>query len=598
MNHKHFKNYSVSVPVIFLLIFISFLLTTCNKKSGTKSGTENVQAVTQISLNEEERADIKRLIAESRPGEPTPLDFRKEYHYRFYKSQLRQAGLTRELFPRMFKVLEQARQLHLKSGPPEVYRLKVPSLKQALSQRKSSINSRDYPVGPIQQITALGSEDGRIFRSSALSSYPNQPYFSQLILRLYSMNIDPIGESQVKQEYNAGEDLEVEAEGTLPEGEQEALSIASYSYQDPNGNSYFGYIHAATIPVPTEINNEDPQIKVEGNTDIVVCLGRQRGNCDYDPEGGSGSNVILPIKGSITYGDNIDPFLPDHSNVSCLITMTRPDPGEGGGCTIKSMDDFFNDPNTTVVGSKLTWNLDPAHFEKASGCLDPNSKAIYTFTVMVQVGGFPVYVSITNAPDAPPTNPNYLKIPDMLVVFSCLPDGTMVLMSDGTEKAIEKIAPLEKVVSGGLNRNMVVHSSMRGTEEIPLVRIKSDKGHSLLLTDGHPVVTPGGVVLARHLEPGDVVVSRKGNVKITSVSDERYGGYVWNLVLDPDKKNEERTEDNSTFYANGILVGDARMQFTWGRHFKHKPGDVLEKLPEEWHQDFYNYLEFKKQKKQ
>jgi hypothetical protein len=592
MSHNTFKNHRV--PGIVLIIVLSLLLTACNEKSEK----ENIRDVTQTGLSSGEKADIQRLIAESRPGEPTPLDFSKEHHYRFYRGRLRQAGITRELFPRMFKVLEQARQQHLKSGPPDVYCPKVPSLKQTQNKTADTSAGTDYPVGPIQQITALGSDNGRDYQTSALSSVPNQPYESTLTLGLYTAAGDPIGPPQFVKQYAAGEDLEAETNGTLPEGQQEAVSIATYFWQDQSGTPYHGYIQAATSTAPTQIINEDPVIKVQGNTEIVVCLGRSGGNCDYNPEGGSGTNVLLPIKGSITYGDNIDPVEPDHSNVFSLITMARPDPGEGGGCTIKSTDDFFADPNTVIVENTLTWNLDPAHFEPAQGCLDPNAKAVYTFTVMVSIKGLPVYVSITNAPDTPPASPYFLEIPDMLIVFSCLPDGTRVLMADGTEKPIEKISPLEKVVSDSSNRTMTVHSSLRGKEEIPLVRIKSDKGHSLLLTDGHPVVTPGGVVLARHLEPGDVVLSRKGKVKITSVSGERFDGHVWNLVLDPNTKDEKRTEDNSTFYANGILVGDARMQFTWGRHFKHQPQDVMKRLPKEWHQDFLNYRKIEKQKKQ
>jgi hypothetical protein len=592
MNYNPFKN--GGVPAIVLIIVLSLLLTACNEKPAK----ENIEAVTQTDLSSEDKADIQRLIAESRPGEPTPLDFSKEHHYRFYRGRLQRAGITKESFPRMFKVLEQTRQQHLKSGPPEVYCPKVPSLKQTQNKTADTSTGTDYSVGPIQQITTLGSDNDRDYQTSALSSVPNQPYESTLTLGLYTTAGDPIGPSQFVKQYAAGEDLQVETNGTLPEGQQEAVSIAAYFWQDQSGTPYHGYIHASSTSAPTRIINDDPVIKVPGNTDIVVCLGRRLGNCDYDPEGGTGTNVLLPIKGSITYGDNIDPVQPGHSNVFSLITMARPDPGEGGGCTIKSTDDFFADPKTTIVENTLTWDLDPAHFEPAQGCLTPNAKAIYTFTVMVSIEGLPVYVSITNAPDTPPVSPYFLKIPDMLIAWSCLPDGTRVLMADGTEKAIEKIAPLEKVVSDSSNRTMTVHSTLKGKEEIPLVRIKSDKGHSLLLTEGHPVVTPGGVVLAKHLEPGDVVLSPKGEVKITSVSDEQFDGHVWNLVLDPDTKDGKRTEDNSTFYADGILVGDARMQFTWGRHFKHQSQDVMKRLPEEWHQDFLNYRKIKKQKKQ
>lgn len=549
-------------PINIGSLFLGLLLTVC----------QAVNAATV--LNEKETSDLRRMIEAAPAGQPTELDFSDPVSYRFYKKQLELAGVTAKKFPEQFRVLEQSRKKHAASGAPGIKR---PLL---------AASGEGDVITPIQTITSFGTANGTNFAVSALSSVPNQPYVSQLTVGLYNANMQPIGTPQYAQQYHAGEDLDIDATGTTTAGSV-VIAVATYFWQDQNGGVHHGYVRAATSTAPTNITNNAP-MPGTGQSVIKLCLGRSGTDCTYIPSGGSGSNVLMPVKGSITFPVNIDtsPSTPNFS----LITMSRPDAGEGGGCTIATTSNFFDPKYTRISGPMITWDLAPAQFQPANGCLTPNSKAIYTFTVGLSLQNVPVYVSVTNDPNTPPQDPYFKVIPDLYVFFSCLAQGTEVTMADGSAKKIETIRPGNRVLTGVDGKVMAVDSTLKGTEEIPMIQLKTREGHNLLLTDGHPVATPEGVVLARMLAAGDRVVTREGTATLASVEREMFGGFVWNLNVGPRQENFSKLADNTTFFANGILVGDNQMQFAHNRKHKFQPESVRKVLPQRWHKDHQSYL--------
>ena len=259
---------------------------------------------------------------------------------------------------------------------------------------------------------------------------------------------------------------------------------------------------------------------------------------------------------------------------------------------VKSTDNFFADPNTHITGNVLTWNLSPAHFDTVDGCLEKNQNAIYTFTVSVTIRGLPVFVSITNAPDTEPS-PYFLKIPDLKVVWSCLPSGTQILMADGSSKSIEFIEDNDEVVADASGRTVKVHSVMRGKDEM-LYQVQTRNGYTLRATKGHTLMVQRGQeflpLAAKDLKNGDLVQTSTGLSPISEISTEPYDGYVWNLVIDPAGKMDSEKTAQSTYFADGILVGDSYMQFKYGRDEKQGSTAHLTKVPEKWQVDYQNYM--------
>lgn len=526
-------------------------------------------------MTDQDRADVKYMLTSAKSGHPTELDFSNPVHYRFYLSQLARAGVTRAKYPQQYEVLTQSRTEHIRSGPRKVGR---PEVLDTSSGATASLRS------PIQTFTSFGPKGGT-YTASGLSSVPNSPYVSQLTIGLYDSNQNPVGTPGFAQQYNNGADVAARTSATI-QGGGVASSIITYFWQDRAGHATHGYIHAASALDPTSITNTAP-MPAAGQTITTLCLARTGADCTYSPVGGTGSNVLMPVSGSITFGSaiNTKPLTPNTS----LITMANPDAGQGGGCTIASTTNFFASPATLINGNTISWNLAPAMFQPANNCLAVNAPAIYTFTVGLTVSNLPVYVTVTNDPNAPSGNPYYLNIPGLSVYFSCLADGTDVELRGGGHRKIEQIVAGDRVTVDQRGKAMQVRSTLRGTEEIPMIRLKTDGGHELLLTEGHPVVTTVGVVLARLLKPSDRVVTRAGNERVVSLTRERFDGHVWNLNIG-EAPTLTSTSDDTTFFANGILVGDNEMQFVHNRRQQQLESRArTAALPSVWRLDSDHY---------
>ncbi|MCP5108332.1 MAG: hypothetical protein GY950_33405, partial [bacterium] len=178
----------------------------------------------------------------------------------------------------------------------------------------------------------------------------------------------------------------------------------------------------------------------------------------------------------------------------------------------------------------------------------------------------------------------------------CFAAGTNILIADGSSKEIEaSTGNGDERVKTGSGEILNVIGTTRGTEPLPMIRIKDEKGGDVLITDGHPVFTVSrGVVLAGNLKKGDIVKRIDGNAKITSITYEAYDGMVYNLRLG---SLEGGGRDKTSLFANGILMGDNMMQRYYGRLDKQKDlnqKNVLERgLPKEWLKD-YQHSESKK----
>ncbi|HSY50220.1 MAG TPA: Hint domain-containing protein [Thermoanaerobaculia bacterium] len=550
-------------------LFHTLLLITALLWLGCRSTSTSISA----AMTDQDRADLKEILASSKQGEPTELDFSNPVHYRFYVNQLVHAGITREKYPQQYKVLDETREKHVRSGLTKVDRPVMLASTAAASSAPS----------PIQTLTSFGP-NGATYQATVLSSVPNTPLVSQATISLFDSNQNPIGTPGFNQQSNNGADVQAATSATTTAGST-VSAVMTYFWQDHAGNAHHGTITAATALDPTNITNTAP-MPAAGQTITKLCLGRTGTDCTYTPAGGSGSNVLMPVSGSVTFGSPIStsPTTPNFS----LITMANPNAGSGGGCTISSTSNFFGDPNTVINGNTISWNLNPAQFQPANNCLAVNAPAIYTFTVGVTVSNLPVYTTITNAPNTPPL-PSYLSIPGLSVYFSCLADGTEVELKDGRMKKIENVAAGDTVLTNRRGTAMRVHSTLKGTEEVPMIRFKTENGHELLLTDGHPVVTPGGVMLARLLKTGDRVITREGPSRIVSLGREMFGGHVWNLNVGDGQQVASRP-DATTFFANGVLVGDNEMQFTYNNRQQRLDWQKnVEALPAEWRVDQQSY---------
>jgi hypothetical protein len=187
-------------------------------------------------------------------------------------------------------------------------------------------------------------------------------------------------------------------------------------------------------------------------------------------------------------------------------------------------------------------------------------------------------------------------IEPLTIAVGCLAAGTEVEMADGSLRAVEDVMTSEQVQADESGRLLTVVDTFIGWEEHPLIRVETDSGQVLEMTRSHPVVVMDDgvrqVFLARQLEAGNVLVGAEGNMTVKMVSQIPPPGsgddvMVYNLGLGA--ADEVVTRDNTTFFANGILVGDNTMQEVFEREYELNAASAVD-IPEHWLDDHHYWL--------
>jgi hypothetical protein len=288
---------------------------------------------------------------------------------------------------------------------------------------------------------------------------------------------------------------------------------------------------------------------------ISVCYLRgSASTCDYfNNTGQSPTNFVFPAAGSVTFSTSIA------SPLSGTWSAQVQDTVNGGVCVLSQ--DAAMDSQWSINNTQLRWNMAQLSLTAPTYCLHKSGgqSLNFYFTGNVQLTGTGNNASGTYSFTSNGTagRGNYI-VPQLYFEDSCIAAGAQVTLADGKSKRIEKIsADHHDVVRTGLGEEREVLGTASGIESHPMYRIKTNKKNDLLLTRTHPVITAKGAVMARDLRVGEHVMTDKGPTKIVSITHENYSGRVYNLRLGD---MQEAEKGLSTFYANGILVGDLKTQ--------------------------------------
>jgi hypothetical protein len=540
---------------------------------------------------QEDRAYLRRL---TEPGVPISLNYADPRQYRFAQTRLLLSGKSPENSPELFRLMAARRALHLESGygtgPLPV--------------------AKNPPAGRVamhflEQITI--NMTGDTMTASATSTFPGDSYYTYAdILIQDGVTWAPLGDIGIVEEYDGGTNAVVETTGDLTLATEENYVVDSYQVDDTEigpGDSYvyeiidFGRGIAGTLSVtaPVDLNNDNK---------IKICLSRQWADCDYDLLGRW--EVEMPLAGQVTL---VSDYIFDVSKINDLkngigyggyIKLILTD--VGGGCDVKAGNSLFTDmavfwQNTTVSGDNksLTWNMtgasNSAFFD--DGCKQYQDTVKLSMRVLLPVistqtnkrGGAFMYLTNENV-----TTADY-EFDPMKMTNSCLAEGTMVQMAGGKEVAIESISANSRVYSpySSMDSSLEVTDTSKGYEEPPMVRIESQNGKSLLMTEMHPVHVVGkGMVAAKDLVQGDTVLTTDGPSQLVKVAREQFAGNVHNLKLGSATEKQSLGEDQTVFYANGVLVGDGQIQSKYESMALHEDGPVIDRLPLRWQKDYAN----------
>ena len=98
--------------------------------------------------------------------------------------------------------------------------------------------------------------------------------------------------------------------------------------------------------------------------------------------------------------------------------------------------------------------------------------------------------------------------------------------------------------------------------------------------------TPEGYALAHEVLAGDRILTDKGPARVVSATTQPYSGTVHSFTLGNSRDEEAKfTDDNTNFFANGILIADNRLcRLVRDRHTR-RLETILKKLPPAWHDE-------------
>ncbi|NOU51902.1 hypothetical protein HG263_15300 [Pseudoalteromonas sp. JBTF-M23] len=387
---------------------------------------------------------------------------------------------------------------------------------------------------------------------------------------------------------------------------------------------------------------KDLRSKEAGQLDnkIIVCLNRNYGDCDYEniyPANTPNDQLKLkiPFVGEyIMMGKVTRIYRPDWTVIDVVDNgdgsttlksgpqVQKPDvidfgsnifiqTKEGGGATSISGDqyndiqNFFADniqveyiPFGRRTKTKLSWNI-------------TRNQGVFgdaTLYGRYQDANWIMNIAVDNEP-RPGQTPRAetvvigsaglgswedIDYPQMQIVYSCLAEGSLITLPDGSQMPIEKLSVGDQVL-GASQYNSASRLALEikdisvGVEAIPMIEIKTKSGKKLLLTESHPVIMQSGEsIWANEVQLGDRIHTQDGVEFVSKIKEVKFKDKVYNLRLSRSKDDPNYLEGETfSMFANGVQVGDLAMQSN--NEFKDKvetEQDVLNRLPEPWHKDY------------
>jgi hypothetical protein len=576
-----------SVP---LAIAPFVLLAACGGEPG-RSGTTGQGGATPVALAPAEARAVQYILANTTPGVPYELNLADPQQHAYVVETLRRHGRTPERMPQLYRLLEAARRGT--AGPARVA--------TGLDADSAAV------LGGVNYTTEFGQDSVGGYYSNAFSSYPATeiPHNTQVLSSLIDRRSNTViasGDTSVFVQTN----VQVPVQGMPPDSARNIVSNTLFLVAPSDTSllkaysvvlSDFAAVTAACQLSPSYSTSGVQQCQTSGSTTCVnngaitravkVCYGpRIQNDCDYGCQGsGYPPNIIFPIVGSANLGQT--PVSPPTGSLYIVLRDVA-----GGGCVLNATQNKVGSLQglVTVTGTTAAWNLAPGSFPNQN-CLQPNGMLMnYSFQLYMQTATGSVGLTFTSD-TSQARLPNTYMVPQIDVVEGCLPDGTLIRMADGSQRVVESFQGYgnERVRSRGGDR--AVLATTWGHEDRPLVALRDDRGHALLLTEWHPVMTPRGAVAALHLKAGDTVLTEGGEARLVEVSRRTSPRAVPVHNLRVGTEEQARRGEN-TFYANGILVGDQLTQRQVHLAARTAPrlshDEVLARLPAEWRQDYLN----------
>lgn len=393
-----------------------------------------------------------------------------------------------------------------------------------------------------------------------------------------------------------------------------STGMMTYSYQPMEGPPVSATVSAvssgaASDPVVIEPKREN------GNTDpynpnaINIGLGRDGDliRCDYIFNEPNQDHPVgrLPLVGNVTFTNAIKTLQPG-TNFIVDIYVIRDSGGQSTQLDATDLNNIYANFNIDPGNGKvLQWNLpmrantsppppdqpyNPVVFSNIPWATEMVSYLTANITVRLEDGtanGTPVTVTIQSSDlndQDPIDGVTYIK--PIEFIWHCLGEDTIVAMADGAELTIPEIKAGDSVRGAKGGADATVSVTHNGHHFHDVYVLETACGKSLVASAEHIIMTADGGVPARDLATGASLVTPDGPTALTAIRKEPGGGRnLWNLSLGEAPQTHDDNPDVGQFFANGILVGDARA----ARALRHRQIQDMEfvkaNVPEAFHRD-------------
>ncbi len=320
-----------------------------------------------------------------------------------------------------------------------------------------------------------------------------------------------------------------------------------------------------------------------GNDTTTLCLGRnstaQNTNCTYidsDQSNGRYQGLLrVPAVGSVVLSDSnpVGGAQPKIAGFTSYILPTA----TGGGCT--QMQTTSTASAFSAVGQTVAWNFgDTTQNQPGSRWVQYGSlnnpaptcwtsggtySYVFNFTVVdTKNDSIPVFVNNT---DTPPPAGNEALVSPLSITYGCIAAQTPVPLANGQTKPASEIQVGDTLLAGSRakQRGLVVNTYI-GNEFLPMIQLATST-RAILVTEGHPILTPKGMVEARHLKVGSKVETVDGVETLVTARPVPPSKGKSELVFNFDVTALSGKRKDPSYVAGGFLNGDNRVQIRLAR---------------------------------
>lgn len=527
---------------------------------------------------------VTERTAAARNGIAT-LDLSDDKTFGFLTGRFGGDERLKAYFPQYYKSLLTTRRHHAEAGPPAG---------TTLLEQDDPDAEKWHPYVTISYLNV--TPDNKNVLAQGIITLPNDATSVAISLTLYDEVAGKvIAEETLPAQYNTLTQ-QIEAAGHLDDIENMRVVATLVATYQPAGSPYAipitkvstldgsSVIQQITVLNPNHNNHPERDY-------IKVCLGRgdiNTADCDYIYNYGYQNNrpvIGVSVEG---YAQLVQGFtFADPANISGSCVLRRRS-AVGDGATVAFPPDKIPDL-TSASGTVINWNIGPDWFQGVPW--DQNQTIDLEFVLNFDIQNVGLrHLSVTSVPPAvglvQPTN--IASIDPLQFVWGCVAETTPVLLASGETRTALDIRTGQLLASP--DGPMEVVRVWHGREDKPMARLITSCGSTPLVTDEHPILTPEGMRLPKDLKPGQILSTRDGETTLVAVEWARFDGLVINYDLAPPGEAFDALPDDRIigFYADGLAVGDNRMQGLCADAARVRPVPALADYPAEVRLDVLN----------